>query len=229
MNQWRNSGNYIPMDELLGYLSKLDLGNVVVSGGEPTMHPDIEILLDYLEKHADKVLLETNGFCIAKIKRHENLTVLMSIYEDESLDDKLEQLYDSVNETYLQTFVNHKDYVRTSAFCKKYGVKEFKSAWNDDKDVLLSMYEPYGNFGHFITPEGTELTCNDEQTIYDTISERTRMEAAKNRKSFGHIIHDCGFCPSGTKYRFIFDNMFNRKDLKNIKNFPREYNYNHRN
>jgi pyruvate formate lyase activating enzyme len=58
-----SGGGLIPLEEALGFLEKRKgiLGGVVLSGGEPTLYPDLGAVIERIKKTGLPVKLDTNG------------------------------------------------------------------------------------------------------------------------------------------------------------------------
>jgi organic radical activating enzyme len=92
MKKWRNNPNFldkITIPELIEFFETkvpIDPGDVVeITGGEPTLIPELPILLDYLQDSMAKVILRTNGFRLGHWREmYDNLIVVLSRHDSDS-------------------------------------------------------------------------------------------------------------------------------------------------
>ena len=56
-----NQGKPITVEEIMAEVEKHKCGNVTLTGGEPLIHKDVEILIDRLVREGYRVNIETNG------------------------------------------------------------------------------------------------------------------------------------------------------------------------
>ena len=84
---WRNNPEYpdkITAADLIAFLEKeLQPGDVVeLTGGEPTLFPDLAMLLDWLKEHGAKVIVRTNGLRLGEWRKsYANLVVVLARHD----------------------------------------------------------------------------------------------------------------------------------------------------
>ena len=56
-------GTYVKVDDFLNCIQKNDFSKdqILLTGGEPMLHPEFEVLLEYALKNAKSVAINTNG------------------------------------------------------------------------------------------------------------------------------------------------------------------------
>ena len=79
--------------------------------GEPLLHPNINELIDLAKNNNFNVNITTNGYFINKIKYNENIrqiNISLHSYTDNiSIDDYLNNIFDSVNNLSKYTYICH--------------------------------------------------------------------------------------------------------------------------
>jgi organic radical activating enzyme len=205
------TAHYIDMDVLIEFLeSEYQIINLIVSGGEPTLHPELSKLLDWASSNSEKILLETNGLHLDLLENYPKLRVLLPIYQDESLVFKLNQIRSSKNIVYIQTFKNHPDFERTHQFAIDNNLNEFISVWNDDFKNSDVYYAPHGNFGPFFTPDGRIKYCPADLIIIKAISPyyKSLLDLEEIVESPDYVAQPCRECPQGNKYNYMFSHFY---------------------
>jgi len=87
VEQWRNNPDFpdkITVRDLIAFLkNELQAGDVVeLTGGEPTLVHDFELLLDWLNEHRAKVILRTNGLNLGEgRKSYDNIIVVLARHD----------------------------------------------------------------------------------------------------------------------------------------------------
>jgi organic radical activating enzyme len=101
MAEWRNKPREFPdkvnAGDLINWLNdKLNKDDVVkVTGGEPTMFPELLNLLDFLKAYKAKVILETNGINLGEWRRqYDNLVVVLARHDsgEDYMDERRKHL-----------------------------------------------------------------------------------------------------------------------------------------
>lgn len=106
-NTWHNNRphNEISLDEYFDYLVRHKVVNgdrVVVNGGEPLLHSEVQNLLDRLVEIECEVIVYTNGRLLSKLKMNniaENFRFIIPIHGYEELHDKITGIKGSYAET----------------------------------------------------------------------------------------------------------------------------------
>ena len=73
-NEYDDVSKPVPLKVMFERLDKLaDLGTtaIIISGGEPLMHPDIEAIVDRIRRRGMLACLITNGYLLTKEKIHK--------------------------------------------------------------------------------------------------------------------------------------------------------------
>jgi MoaA/NifB/PqqE/SkfB family radical SAM enzyme len=92
MAPWRNKPKEFPdkmtAKDLISFLDKeLQADDVAeITGGEPTMFPELETLLDWLRERGARVILRTNGLYLSEWRRNYGNLVVVLAKHDSSED-----------------------------------------------------------------------------------------------------------------------------------------------
>ena len=97
---WLNNPAYpdkITAGDLTAFLSRELKENdaVELTGGEPTLFPDLLLLLDFLKENGAKTIIRTNGFKLGEWrKNYENAVVVLARHDsgDEYMDERKKHL-----------------------------------------------------------------------------------------------------------------------------------------
>lgn len=104
------AGIEMSIDEIMEKIDKFNVKNITLTGGEPLIHNDVDLLIDTLIKHKYKVNIETNG-SIPIDKYLDRCLITMdyktpsSLMEDKMLLENIEKL----KKTDVLKFVVEKD------------------------------------------------------------------------------------------------------------------------
>jgi hypothetical protein len=88
VKEWRNKPKQFPdkmaVEDLISFLKKEQQSNDIIelTGGEPTMFPDLELLLDWLRKQGTRVILRTNGLNLGEWRRNYNNLIIVFAKHD---------------------------------------------------------------------------------------------------------------------------------------------------
>jgi len=177
VKQWRNNPDFpdkITAGDLILFLGKeLQAGDVAeLTGGEPTLFPDLTVLLDWLKKHGAKAIIRTNGLNLGGWRRcYDNLIVVLARHDSD-------EDYMGKRKKHLLPQDLVLDGIPEHVKQKEQGKPVFV---NDETSPLTS--HPFAK-AFFITPDGKIKfmpCCNEDLgTVWD----------CKPRK-----YHCCGNCP----------------------------------
>jgi organic radical activating enzyme len=89
VKQWRNNPDFpdkIAAEDLMAFLGKeLQTGDVVeLTGGEPTLFRNFNMLLDWLKEHGAKIIIRTNGLNLGEWRmNYDNLVVVLARHDSD--------------------------------------------------------------------------------------------------------------------------------------------------
>lgn len=164
--------NYIPFDEILDYLNKRKgmLDAVVITGGEPTLMPDLKEKLYEIKKLGYKIKLDTNGTNPDIIKELVDLKLIdyvaMDIknsYEGYSKTIGLES-YDSnkILESINYLLSGEVDYeFRTTLVKEFHSDEDIKNIAKMIQGAKRYYLQEFKNSGHCIDSSLHEVPLND--------------------------------------------------------------------
>lgn len=164
--------NYIPFDEILDYLNKRKgmLDAVVITGGEPTLMPDLKEKLYEIKKLGYKIKLDTNGTNPDIVKELVDLKLIdyvaMDIknsYEGYSKTIGLES-YDSnkILESINYLLSGEVDYeFRTTLVKEFHSDEDIKNIAKMIQSAKRYYLQEFKNSGHCIDSSLHEVPLND--------------------------------------------------------------------
>lgn len=120
-----NSGNEMSIEQIINKINKIGIKNVTITGGEPLIHKDIDILISKLLETGYKVNIETNG-SVAIDKYIGRCLITMdykcpsSLMESSMNTSNIEKLTEN---DVLKFVINENDYDTVKRVLKTYNLK----------------------------------------------------------------------------------------------------------
>lgn len=122
-----NVGKEMSIKEILEEVDKFNVKNITITGGEPLIHKDIEILIDLLIKNGYRVNIETNGS--VKIDKYLNKCLITmdykctsSLMEEKMLLENIEKL---TEKDVLKFVIRDSDFENVEEILEKYKIKSY--------------------------------------------------------------------------------------------------------
>jgi len=175
MKKWINNPEYpdkATIDDFIVFLNQAILpgDTAEVTGGEPTLHSDLLILLDYLKERNVKTILRTNGIKLGEWrKKYPNMIVVLAKHDssDEYMEKRKSYLLphdvvlDSISEEQKQKKENIPEFI-----CKEdtFKIHPYDSQFfvtNDGKVRFSPCSEIYAGNIHTREYNYTPLICKD--------------------------------------------------------------------
>ncbi len=164
--------NYIPFEEILDYLNKRKgmLDAVVITGGEPTLMPDLKEKLYEIKKLGYKIKLDTNGTNPDIVKELVDLELIDYVAMDiknsyegypktiglEEIDEK--PILESIN--YLLSGAVDYEF-RTTLVREFHTDEDIKNIAKMIKGAKRYFLQEFKNSGHCINPNLHEVSLHD--------------------------------------------------------------------
>ena len=164
--------NYIPFEEILDYLNKRKgmLDAVVITGGEPTLMPDLKEKLYEIKKLGYKIKLDTNGTNPDIVKELVDLELIDYVAMDiknsyegypktiglEEIDEK--PILESIN--YLLSGAVDYEF-RTTLVREFHTDEDIKNIAKMIKGAKRYFLQEFKNSGHCINPNLHEVPLHD--------------------------------------------------------------------
>ena len=122
-----NDGTEMTINEILNEVEKLKNTNITITGGEPLIHKDIDMLIDELINRKYNVNIETNG--AVNIEKYVNRCLITMDYKTPSslMEDKmlLENLEKLTENDVLKFVVRERDLPSIKKVLTKYKIKSY--------------------------------------------------------------------------------------------------------
>lgn len=149
MKNYLHKKQKFPMNnsELIPFLQKyIEPSNWVIelTGGEPSLYPEIEDLVDFLSERGYYTIIKTNG--IKEIKPHKNVIRVAAFHD-----------YDNPPKYYDQYLIIDKiDRERKEEYCKAHGIPYKVIGYNKENfDHATHGFQSIA----FINPAGHQINC----------------------------------------------------------------------
>ena len=123
----QDSGIEMSTQEILEEVKKFNVKNITITGGEPLIHKDIDILIDLLIENGYKINIETNGS--VDIEKYLNKCLITMDYKCESsLMEKmmiLENIEKLTENDVLKFVIREGDFDNVEKILYKYNIKSY--------------------------------------------------------------------------------------------------------
>ena len=164
----------IPQEEILNYLRKRKniLEGVCITGGEPTIYPDLPLFISQIKEIGLKVKLDTNGTNAAVIKRLTEQNLIDYIAMDIKNSPEKYALtsgnsaipIDNINESISLILSGKTDYeFRTTIVGELHTQADMESIGNWIRGAKAYYLQSYTDSGDVIYPG---FTSPDKETLY---------------------------------------------------------------
>lgn len=108
--------------------------------GEPLLHPDLDKILDLLDKYNKKVIITTNGTLLKErldtLLKHNIYRINISLHSENSKENYLENILDSVEKLKVNTIISYRfwtlDALQMDARTKNY-IDKIKDFYNTNE------------------------------------------------------------------------------------------------
>lgn len=122
-----NAGKEMSVKEILKEVEKYRVKNITITGGEPLIHKEIDLLIDLLIKKGYKINIETNGS--VKIDKYLNKCLITMDYKcTSSLMEKkmlLENIEKLTENDVLKFVIRDSDFENVEKVLEKYKIKSY--------------------------------------------------------------------------------------------------------
>lgn len=83
-------GVEMPLKEIIGRIESLNCKNVCITGGEPLLQDNVNVLANYLKKNGYKIFIETNGSVDIDLLSEDAIRIMDVKCPDSGMDDKMD-------------------------------------------------------------------------------------------------------------------------------------------